>query len=62
VLGAFLVLPALFALQSVVSDRFVKSFRNTISLGILALGILLAFWASDLLLHMVTIGPNPVNA
>jgi hypothetical protein len=43
VLGAFLVLPALFALQSVVSDRFAKSFRNTISLGILALGILLAF-------------------
>jgi hypothetical protein len=43
VLGAFLVLPALFALQSVVSDRFAKSFRSTISLGIIALAILLAF-------------------
>src|ERR1700730_17820764 len=28
VLGAFLILPALFALQSVVSDRFGKSFRG----------------------------------
>ncbi len=43
VLGAFLILPALFALQSVVSDRFGKSFRNTIALGIMALAILLAF-------------------
>src|SRR3954453_20826494 len=43
VLGAFLILPALFALQSVVSDRFGKSFRSTIALGILALAILLAF-------------------
>src|SRR6267142_6065686 len=43
VLGAFLILPALFALQSVVSDDFGKSFRSTIALGIMALAILLAF-------------------
>jgi hypothetical protein len=43
VLGAFLILPALFALQSVVSDSFGKSLRSTIALGIMALGILLAF-------------------
>ena len=43
VLGAFLILPALFALQSVVSDRLGKSFRATIALGIMALAILLAF-------------------
>src|SRR6476469_2858840 len=43
VLAAFLILPALFALQSVVTDRFAKSFRSTIALGIISLGILLAF-------------------
>src|SRR5471032_3248065 len=43
VLGAFLILPALFALQSVVSDNFGKSFRSTIAFGIMALAILLAF-------------------
>jgi hypothetical protein len=43
VLGAFLILPALFALQSVVSDRLGKSFRSTIALAIMALTILLAF-------------------
>jgi hypothetical protein len=43
VLGAFLILPALFALQSVVSDSFGKSFRSTISFGLMALAILLAF-------------------
>src|ERR1700684_3667854 len=43
VLGAFLILPALFALQSVVTDRFAKSFRSTIALGVMALAILLAF-------------------
>jgi hypothetical protein len=43
VLGAFLILPALFALQSVVSDRFFKSFRNTIAFAIMSLAILLAF-------------------
>jgi hypothetical protein len=43
VLGAFLILPALFSLQSVVSDPFGKSFRSTIAFGIMALAILLAF-------------------
>jgi hypothetical protein len=43
VLGAFLVLPALFALQSVVSDGPRKSFRSAIALGIIAFAILLAF-------------------
>jgi hypothetical protein len=43
VLGAFLILPSLFALQSVVSDDFRKSFRSAIALGIIALAILLAF-------------------
>jgi hypothetical protein len=43
VLGAFLILPALFLLQSVVSDRPGKSFRSAIALGIMALAILLAF-------------------
>jgi hypothetical protein len=43
VLGAFLILPALFALQSVVSDRFSKAFRSAIALGIMTLAILLAF-------------------
>jgi hypothetical protein len=43
VLGAFLILPALFVLQSVVSDGFGKSFRSTMALGIMTLAILLAF-------------------
>src|SRR5258708_27239852 len=43
VLGAFLILPALFALQSVVSDHFAKSFRSSIALCIMGLAILLAF-------------------
>src|SRR5450756_885249 len=43
VLGAFLILPALFVLQSVVSDNIGKSFRSTIALGIMTLAILLAF-------------------
>src|ERR1700737_3503729 len=43
VLGAFLILPALFVLQSAVSDGFRKSFRSAIALGIMALAILLAF-------------------
>jgi hypothetical protein len=43
VLGAFLVLPALFALQSVVSDRFGKSLRSAIAFGVMSLAILLAF-------------------
>ena len=43
VYGAFLILPALFALQSVVSDKFGKSLRNAIAFGIMSLAILLAF-------------------
>ncbi|MGY8681649.1 O-antigen ligase family protein [Bradyrhizobium sp. UFLA05-153] len=43
VLGAFLILPALFCLQSVVSDRLAKAFRNAIAFAIMALAILLAF-------------------
>ena len=43
VFGAFLILPALFALQSVVSDSLARSLRSTIALGIIALAILLAF-------------------
>jgi hypothetical protein len=43
VLGAFLILPTLFVLQSVVSDSFGKSLRSTLTLGIMALAILLAF-------------------
>lgn len=43
VLGAFLVLPALFCLQSVVSDNFGRSLRSAIALGIIALAVLLAF-------------------
>jgi hypothetical protein len=43
VLGAFLILPALFLLQSVVSDRPGKSFRSAIALGIMTLAVLLAF-------------------
>src|ERR1700761_6181241 len=43
VLGAFLILPALFALQAVVTARFFKALRNTIAFGIMSLAILLAF-------------------
>jgi hypothetical protein len=43
VLGAFLILPTLFALQSVVSDPLGKSLRSAVTLGILAFAILLAF-------------------
>ena len=43
VYGAFLILPALFALQSIVSDKFGKSLRNTIVFAVISLAILLAF-------------------
>ncbi len=43
VLGAFLILPALLALQSVVSDPLGKALRSTVALGVIALAILLAF-------------------
>jgi hypothetical protein len=43
VYAAFLILPALLALQSVVSDRFGKALRNAIAFGVISLAILLAF-------------------
>ncbi len=43
VLSAFLILPALFVLQSVVTDRFGKAVRSAIVLGIISLAVLLAF-------------------
>jgi hypothetical protein len=43
VLGAFLILPALFALQSVVSDPFGKAVRSAVVFCIMALAVLLAF-------------------
>jgi hypothetical protein len=43
VLGAFLILPALFALQNIVTARFGKALRNTVAFGIISLAILLAF-------------------
>jgi hypothetical protein len=43
VLGAFLILPALFVLQNVVTARFGKAFRSAIAFGIMSLAILLAF-------------------
>jgi hypothetical protein len=43
VLGAFLVLPALFVLQGVVTERAGKALLSTVALGVMALAILLAF-------------------
>lgn len=43
VLAAFLILPALFALQGVVTERLGKALRSGIMLGIIGLAILLAF-------------------
>jgi hypothetical protein len=43
VLSAFLILPALFVLQSVVSDGFRKSFLNAIAFVLMACALLLAF-------------------
>jgi hypothetical protein len=43
VLGAFLILPALFVLQTAVSERFGKAFRAGIAFAVMALAILLAF-------------------
>lgn len=43
VFAAFLILPALFALQSVVTEPFWKSTRSAIALGIISLAVLLAF-------------------
>jgi hypothetical protein len=43
VLGAYLILPALFALQSIVTERFGKAFTNTIALGIISIAVFFAF-------------------
>ena len=43
VLGAFLILPALLVLQSIVTDRLGKALRSTVAFAIMALAILLAF-------------------
>jgi hypothetical protein len=43
VLGAFLILPALFVLQNVVTARFGKAFGSAVAFGIMSLAILLAF-------------------
>jgi hypothetical protein len=43
VLGAFLILPSLFVLQTIVTASLGKAFRATITFGIMALAILLAF-------------------
>ena len=43
VLAAFLLLPALLALQSVVSDRLGKSIRSSIAFAVISLALLLAF-------------------
>jgi hypothetical protein len=43
VLGAFLILPSLFALQSVVTDHFAKASRNAVAFVVMALAILFAF-------------------
>ncbi|MGJ4944477.1 O-antigen ligase family protein [Bradyrhizobium sp. HKCCYLS1011] len=43
VLGAYLILPALFALQNVVTAHLAKALRGTVALGVIALAILLAF-------------------
>src|SRR6201994_161373 len=42
VLGAFLILPALFVLQNVVTARFGKALRSAIAFAIMSLAILLA--------------------
>src|SRR5690606_17291321 len=43
VLGAYLILPALFLLQTVVTQSFWKSLRSAIGLSIVGLAVLLAF-------------------
>jgi hypothetical protein len=43
VLGAFLILPALIALQRILKGRFTDAFRASILLGVLAVAVLLTF-------------------
>lgn len=71
VLGAFLLLPALFLLQNVVSEPARKSLGSAIALGVVALAILLAFsraaWggliltAAFMLAMMVLTSPSPTQ-
>src|SRR5580692_9302181 len=71
VLGAFLILPALFVLQNVVTAPFAKSFGSSIALAIMALAILLAFsraaWgglvitSAFMLALMVVTSPSPAQ-
>jgi hypothetical protein len=71
VLGAFLILPALFVLQNIVTAPFAKSFGSAIALGIMALAILLAFsraaWgglaitSAFMLALMVVTSPSPAQ-
>ncbi len=71
VLGAFLILPGLFALQGIVADRPAKSLRSAIALGIMAFAILLAFsraaWgglvitSTFMLALMVLTSPSPAQ-
>lgn len=69
VLGAFLILPGLFALQSVVSDSFVKAARNAVLFGLISVAVLLSFsraawgqlvFASAMLLFLTYVtSPSP---
>lgn len=43
VLAAFIILPALFCLQDVLTEKFSKALRSGIALGIIAIALLLAF-------------------
>lgn len=43
VLGAYLILPAMFLLQGVVTQSTAKAFRSAIGLGIISLAVLLSF-------------------
>ena len=72
VLGAYLILPAMFLLQSVVTQPFAKSFRSAIALGIVSLAVLLAFsrasWgqlvacSAFMLVLMYLTTPSPAQA
>jgi hypothetical protein len=43
VLSAFIILPALFCLQDVLTERFGKALRSGVALGIIGIALLLAF-------------------
>jgi len=60
VLGAYLILPALFALQNIITQSFWKAFRSALAFGIMAIAVLLAFsrasWGQLILTSMFMIG------